>query len=51
LFAIGTITLPKSEILIAMVVDAKTGNVAKINTDAKIDTNLKIGIDTKIDIN
>jgi len=50
LFAIGTITLPKLQILLAMVIDAKIGTNAKIGTIAKIDTDSKIGIDMKIDI-
>jgi hypothetical protein len=39
LFVIGTITLPKLKILLAMVVDAKIGTNAKIGSDMKIDIN------------
>jgi hypothetical protein len=42
LFAIGTIILPKLEILAMAVVDAKINTNTKINIDTKIDTNTKI---------
>jgi hypothetical protein len=50
LFTINTITLPESEILAMMVVDAIIGINAKINIDAKIDTDTRINVDMKINI-
>jgi hypothetical protein len=46
----GTITLPKSKILVIVAVDAKLIN-AKIDIDAKIDMDPKISSDMKIGTN
>ncbi len=49
LFAIGTIILPKLEVL-AMMFDAKTNTNAKIGIDVEIDMDPKINTNTKTDI-
>ncbi len=51
LFTIGTIILPKLEILAIMTIDAKIGIVVKISTNAKIGANPKISTNTKISTN
>jgi hypothetical protein len=51
LFTIGTIILPKLEVLAIMLVDGKTDINPKIGTDAKISTNVEINMDPKIDTN
>ncbi len=48
LFAVGTIILPKLEILAMAVVDAKINMNKKISIHTKIDTNTKISIEESI---